>query len=107
MRCANCYTKLSDTSKYCSNCGTQVPNTSICSKCGSKFTSGSKYCEKCGLPYAEKELIDAPVEDGFPWGKVSYNPIKWNPLGLTKWGTAIYAIVLVVVIAFLLIVTNQ
>lgn len=63
-----------------------------CKNCNTNLSETAKLCNKCG----------APVNDGFPWGKVSFNPFKWNPLGLTRSGTWVYIIIWVAVIVLLL-----
>lgn len=84
MRCENCRTELSDTAKFCNNCGNSVRITPLAKTVGTK-KSGNK-------PFTP------PGKEEFPWGRVSFNPFKWNPLGLTRTGAWIYGIVLTVII---------
>jgi len=107
MRCKKCYTSLSDSAKFCSNCGVPIPLTTVCSNCGSTNTTGSKYCKNCGAPHDDLLADNSHVDEGFPWGKVSYNPFKWNPLGLTRRGTIIYVTILFAGFVLLRVIFHQ
>jgi membrane protease subunit (stomatin/prohibitin family) len=50
--CPKCASKVPATSKFCSECGTQLTPPSAgatpCSKCGKSIPTGSKFCPECG-----------------------------------------------------------
>lgn len=48
LTCEKCGTAVSDTAKFCSNCGAQIAKTTYCTKCGAWMSAGAKFCEKCG-----------------------------------------------------------
>lgn len=98
MRCEKCRTELSDTAKFCNNCGNPVPITPLCKNFGNKKKVGTEYHEKRDVPYPDLHPIQPPVKDKFPWGKVSFNPFKWNPLGLSRMETYIIFTVSIIMV---------
>lgn len=52
--CTNCGAELNDGMKFCSGCGTPVPQQeekkNICSNCGAEIKDGMKFCSSCGTP---------------------------------------------------------
>ncbi len=51
VECPHCHSKVSDNSKFCSNCGMDMHVSSeqvICSKCGASNKKGVKFCAECG-----------------------------------------------------------
>ena len=46
--CGNCGKSLIAGAKFCSHCGTAVPQQQFCSHCGAKALTGAKFCSNCG-----------------------------------------------------------
>lgn len=87
-RCPGCGAVMSKNAKFCSNCGTRMPEPEVpaqepadeektvvtyCPSCGSMRKNSDPYCEICGFCFDSKEdtpdeedavIISAPVTDG-------------------------------------------
>lgn len=57
MICKNCNTQVSDSSRFCPNCGVRIPvdepqphSHGFCTECGSPLQEGLKFCIQCGAP---------------------------------------------------------
>ena len=48
MKCTNCGASLSDSAKFCPECGTKVVRELFCAECGTKLAAGTKFCPECG-----------------------------------------------------------
>ena len=48
MKCTNCGASLSDSAKFCPECGTKVVREVFCAQCGTKLAAGTKFCPECG-----------------------------------------------------------
>lgn len=48
MKCKNCGAGLSDTDKFCAQCGWKVVRARSCPECGASLREGAKFCPKCG-----------------------------------------------------------
>jgi class 3 adenylate cyclase len=48
--CSACHAETSDTSRFCSQCGT--PLALRCASCGMEHGVGARFCEQCGTPLA-------------------------------------------------------
>ena len=48
MKCTNCGASLSDSAKFCPECGTKVVREVFCAQCGTKLSAGTKFCPECG-----------------------------------------------------------
>ena len=47
-KCANCGAELEPGTKFCSECGTAVPQIKVCPECGSEQKPEAKFCSNCG-----------------------------------------------------------
>ena len=75
MKCKKCGASLSDTDKFCSQCGWKVVKERRCSECGAALREGTKFCPKCGVligsgksdegktPVRDAEASDIPIGD--------------------------------------------
>ncbi len=50
VTCPACGEKLNKNARYCSTCGTAIPNAkkNVCVSCGAKLVEGAKFCAACG-----------------------------------------------------------
>lgn len=64
MQCPKCKEEISDNSKFCSNCGTNIEeylekleeeNYIKCPNCGKKIEKDAKFCKYCGKKILNKE----------------------------------------------------
>lgn len=46
--CSKCGNALPTGAKFCSNCGTPVPQKKFCTNCGTQLNAESKFCSNCG-----------------------------------------------------------
>lgn len=50
-KCPNCNKDIPDTSKFCPECGTQIPKKKFCSNCGKPVSPTAKFCPECGTKF--------------------------------------------------------
>lgn len=48
MICPNCKATIKEGTRFCSSCGTEIPQANVCPMCGQVIKIGMKYCSKCG-----------------------------------------------------------
>ncbi len=46
--CPTCNATISSTAKFCSECGTKIPQKKFCSQCGAEISTNAKFCPECG-----------------------------------------------------------
>lgn len=51
MKCAKCHSENSDTSRFCSNCGTQL--AAVCPRCNHANSASARFCVACGTALAQ------------------------------------------------------
>lgn len=56
MKCPNCNAEISDTAKFCLECGNKIDNKSKCPKCGAEILENSKFCPECGNKIDNKKF---------------------------------------------------
>ncbi len=57
MTCSSCGHDISDSAKFCKECGAAVARR--CAKCSSELRPAAKFCEECGTAVATAALDDA------------------------------------------------
>lgn len=67
-QCPYCNAQIADNSKFCGECGKELPQENVCTHCGVTVNEGDIYCEECGrnlkdgtyasAEYGEKSGID-------------------------------------------------
>ena len=73
MKCSFCGTEISDTSKFCMECGNAVIKTpDKCNSCGAKLEPASKFCSECGnavvkAPPIKQKIDDPKIENADDW----------------------------------------
>lgn len=50
-KCPNCGTSVEDGSKFCMECGTQIPQTKECPSCHARWPLTAKFCAECGYSF--------------------------------------------------------
>ena len=48
MNCSSCFTELSDTAKFCPECGKVVIRSIVCQFCGTEVPVTANFCSECG-----------------------------------------------------------
>lgn len=48
IKCPECGALVKAGSKFCSECGKQMPTEKYCSECGAKISATAKFCSNCG-----------------------------------------------------------
>ena len=65
MKCPQCNTIASDSSKFCPVCGMPL-DLRICKNCSAPLGEGAKFCAKCGAEQIEHKfcgICNAPLEE--------------------------------------------
>lgn len=75
MTCNNCGHQLNEGDKFCSQCGTPVPQEKRCSKCQAILADDDIFCSQCGTRYGA-----APQPDPQPYYP-PHNPHNQNTFG--------------------------
>ncbi len=47
-QCLNCGAQIEDDSRFCTECGKEFPQGSVCPHCGAVVNEGDAFCQKCG-----------------------------------------------------------
>lgn len=55
VKCNNCGAMVSDTAKFCQECGSKIEKKQICSNCGAELLEGAKFCVECGMKVTMQE----------------------------------------------------
>lgn len=61
MTCPNCNKELSDDTKFCDGCGSQIIETIFCPNCGQQTSSEFEFCQSCGASLAENTAEEQPA----------------------------------------------
>lgn len=57
MKCPECGFELSDSAKFCEDCGAEIPQEKECPNCHTKAAPAAKFCSECGYRFGG----DAPT----------------------------------------------
>lgn len=52
-KCKNCGAVVSDTAKFCTECGTKIERELKCANCGAVLAANAKFCMECGTKVGE------------------------------------------------------
>ena len=67
MICQQCHTELMEDAKFCSGCGTPVPQplvAPVCQQCQTELMEGARFCTECGDPVLEPNTTAViPADD--------------------------------------------
>ena len=56
-QCPNCGAQIADDSRFCAECGKEIPQGNVCPHCGASMNDGDVFCQNCG-----KKPTDTPIE---------------------------------------------
>lgn len=56
-QCPNCGARIDDDSRFCAECGKEIPQGTVCPHCGASMNDGDVFCQNCG-----KKPTDTPIE---------------------------------------------
>lgn len=97
--CPNCGRPNSADKKFCSDCGTKLPEQTLaqsaeCTNCGTQNAIGTKFCQNCGakLPIALQEEQEAAARDAAvmtEWAELLPHYPRWS-CGGTKFHIETY-----------------
>jgi hypothetical protein len=62
MKCPNCNAEISDTAKFCPECGNKIDSKRFCQKCGTELQANAKFCPECGTA-CQNSAITVQDED--------------------------------------------
>lgn len=63
MKCNHCGKEFANHNKFCTYCGKQVENSSICPKCGKVAIGNARFCVFCGTPYFDELAVPETVPE--------------------------------------------
>ncbi|MCI8417932.1 MAG: zinc ribbon domain-containing protein [Lachnospiraceae bacterium] len=61
ITCPKCNKELSEGTKFCDNCGSQIFETIFCPNCGQKTSTEFAFCQSCGASILEDTTPEAPL----------------------------------------------
>ena len=70
-QCPYCNAQIDDESKFCSECGKELPQGNVCAHCGATVNEGDIYCEDCG-----RNLINGSFASADYGGKFGIDYMK-------------------------------
>ena len=47
-QCPNCGAQIADDSRFCAECGKEIPQGTACPHCGASISEGDAFCQNCG-----------------------------------------------------------
>ena len=50
VKCSNCGAELDSGARFCTECGTKVPQVKLCIQCQKELPINAKFCSECGAP---------------------------------------------------------
>lgn len=63
--CISCGKEISDSAKFCHECGTPVMEEKLCYNCACVLEGGAKFCQECGVAVLQNEE-NIPLEEAQP-----------------------------------------
>ncbi len=99
--CKSCGFAISDTQKFCQECGAKIEHAQFCKECGTRLGENAKFCFECGTPAVKKEAEEKPKK---PAKKKSKKPFV---LDLIKKSLALFVALFMLACAFLPIMTYE
>ncbi|MBR1688554.1 MAG: zinc-ribbon domain-containing protein [Prevotella sp.] len=79
MKCTNCHSEVSESVKFCPECGAKINNIKFCSQCGTRLQPNAKFCLECGAPIEEGEQKDTPSPAPEASAKADKKPTTQEP----------------------------
>lgn len=67
MFCNNCGNQINEGEKFCTQCGTPVPQERLCPSCQAKLPDGAIFCGQCGTKVGEAPKVTPPGGGGNPY----------------------------------------
>lgn len=55
MKCPNCGAQIADDSRFCAECGKEIPQGFFCPHCGASMNEGDAFCQNCGKKPTDTE----------------------------------------------------
>ena len=59
--CPNCNAQIADDSRFCTECGKEIPQGTVCSHCGASINENDSFCPNCGKNLKETSTIEQIV----------------------------------------------
>lgn len=95
ITCPKCNKELSEGTKFCDSCGTQIFETIFCPNCGKQTSTEFAFCQSCGASVAETPAEEKPVETPKAKRKLPKKAIMFGGIGV-----AVIAILVLVISLF-------
>ena len=59
--CPNCGAQIADDSRFCTECGKEIPQGTVCSHCGASVNENDSFCPNCGKNLKKTSTIEQIV----------------------------------------------
>lgn len=95
IKCPKCNKELSDGTKFCDSCGTQIFETIFCPNCGKQTSTEFAFCQNCGASITEKPAEKQPAAVPKEKKKLPKKAIMFGGIGV-----AVVAVLILVISLF-------
>ncbi len=95
ITCPKCNKELSDGTKFCDGCGTQIFETIFCPNCGKQTSTEFAFCQSCGASITEKPAEEQPVAAPAEKKKLPKKAIMFGGIGVAVLAVLILVISLI------------
>lgn len=95
ITCPKCNKELSDGTKFCDGCGTQIFETIFCPNCGKQTSTEFAFCQSCGASITETPAEEQPAAAPVEKKKLPKKAIMFGGIGV-----AVVAVLILVISLF-------
>lgn len=83
-QCPYCNAQIADDSKFCGECGKELPQENVCAHCGAMVNEGDIYCEECGRSFKDRTYASAEYgeKSGIDYMKILLSSLIGIVIGL-------------------------
>ena len=83
-QCPYCNAQIADDSKFCGECGKELPQENVCAHCGAMVNEGDIYCEECGRSVKDRTYASAEYgeKSGIDYMKILLSSLIGIVIGL-------------------------
>ena len=90
--CPTCKKEVSEETKFCDVCGTQISETIFCPNCGKQTSTESAFCQNCGASVTESTEKEPSVSTLNPKKKLPMKAILFGGIGV-----AVVAVLIIII----------
>ena len=60
-QCIHCDAQIADDSRFCTECGKEIPQGTVCYHCGASVNENDSFCPNCGKNLKKTSTIEQIV----------------------------------------------